>query len=44
MRVGLVTGQEMAKPDPESHLLIKALSDIKISSELISWRADCDWS
>lgn len=44
MRVGLVTGQEMAKADPESHLLIKALSDIKISSELISWKSNCDWS
>ncbi len=43
-RIALVTGSEMAKPDPESHLLVKALADIGIAAELVSWRADIDWS
>lgn len=44
MRVALITGAEMAKPDPESHLLIHELGILDISSELISWRASLDWS
>ena len=44
MRVALITGAEMAKPDPESHLLIRELGILGISSELISWRASLDWS
>jgi len=36
MRVALITGAEMAKPDPESHLLIHELGILGISSELIS--------
>ena len=43
-RIALVTGSEMAKPDPESHLLVAALADIGIPADLVSWRADCDWS
>ena len=44
MRVALITGAEMAKPDSESHLLIHELGILGISSELISWRASLDWS
>jgi glutathione synthase/RimK-type ligase-like ATP-grasp enzyme len=44
MRVALITGAEMAKPDPESHLLIHELGLLGITSELISWRASLDWS
>jgi glutathione synthase/RimK-type ligase-like ATP-grasp enzyme len=44
MRVALITGAEMAKPDPESHLLIHELGVLDIPSELISWRAPLDWS
>jgi glutathione synthase/RimK-type ligase-like ATP-grasp enzyme len=44
MRVALITGAEMAKPDPESHLLIHELDLLGITSELISWRAPLDWS
>ena len=44
MRVALITGAEMAKPDPESHLLIHELCVLGIPSELISWRAPLDWS
>jgi glutathione synthase/RimK-type ligase-like ATP-grasp enzyme len=44
MRVALITGAEMAKPDPESHLLIHELGVLGITSELISWRAPLDWS
>lgn len=43
-RIALVTGSEMAKPDPESHLLVAALAEIGIAAELVSWRAGCDWS
>ena len=44
MRVALITGAEMAKPDPESHLLVHELEVLGIASELISWRASLDWS
>ena len=44
MLVALITGAEMAKPDPESHLLIHELGVLGIPSELISWRAPLDWS
>lgn len=44
MHVALITGAEMAKPDPESHLLIHELGVLGITSELISWRASLDWS
>jgi glutathione synthase/RimK-type ligase-like ATP-grasp enzyme len=44
MRVALITGAEMAKPDPESYLLIQELDHLGIASELISWRAPLDWS
>ena len=44
MRVALITGAEMAKPDPESHLLIHELGLLGITSELISWPASLDWS
>jgi glutathione synthase/RimK-type ligase-like ATP-grasp enzyme len=44
MHVALITGAEMAKPDPESHLLIQELNALNVKSELISWRANCDWT
>jgi glutathione synthase/RimK-type ligase-like ATP-grasp enzyme len=44
MRVALITGAQMAKPDPESYLLIEELHKLGISSELVSWRASLDWS
>ena len=34
----------MAKPDPESHLLVAALHDLGIEAELLPWQAECDWS
>ena len=43
-RVALVTGAEMAKADPESHLLVAALAERGIVGELISWRAAIDWA
>lgn len=43
-RVALVTGEQMAKPDLESHLLVEALAAIGIAAELIPWQASCDWS
>ncbi len=44
MHVALITGAEMAKPDPESYLLIPELNALDIKADLISWRANCDWS
>ena len=44
MHVALITGAEMAKPDPESYLLIPELNALDIKADLISWRAICDWA
>lgn len=43
-RIALVTGLEMAKPDPESHLLVDALAAIGISADVLAWQTACDWS
>lgn len=43
MRIALVTGREMAKADPESHLLVAALAEIGIAADVLPWQADCDW-
>lgn len=42
--VALVTGSEMAKPDPESHLLLAALTELGVEAEMVSWRDHRDWS
>lgn len=44
MHVALITGAEMAKPDPESYLLIQELNALNVKADLISWRAKCDWA
>jgi len=44
MLVALVTGSQMAKGDPESHLLIDELKRVGIEASLIPWQTECDWS
>lgn len=43
-RVALVTGQEMAKPDPETHWLVGALAARGIVADQLPWQSDCDWA
>lgn len=43
-RIALVTGAAMAKPDPESHLLVAALARRGVLAELVPWDADRDWA
>ncbi len=42
--IALVTGAAMAKPDPESHLLVAALARRGIAAELVPWDGDRDWT
>ncbi len=41
--IALVTGAEMAKPDPETHYLVAALHDLGIAPEVLPWPAAVDW-
>ena len=43
-RIALVTGAEMAKPDPESHLLVAALARRGITAELVPWDSAQQWA
>jgi glutathione synthase/RimK-type ligase-like ATP-grasp enzyme len=43
-RIALVTGASMAKPDPESHLLLAALARRGISAELVPWDSAQQWA
>jgi glutathione synthase/RimK-type ligase-like ATP-grasp enzyme len=42
--VVLATSSSMPKPDPESHLLVTALEQRGVSTRLLAWDADVDWS
>ena len=45
MQVVLVTGRDMArKPDPESHLLVAALTDLGIDVAIRPWDDATDWA
>lgn len=43
-RIALVTGAEMAKPDPETHLLVDALAARGIEAPVLAWDGDHDWA
>ena len=38
-RIALVTGAEMAKPDPKTHHLIAALAQLGIEANIVPWSA-----
>ena len=44
IRIALVTGASMAKPDPESHLLVAALTRRGIAAELVPWDSAQPWA
>ena len=44
VRIALVTGASMAKPDPESHLLVAALARRGIVAELVPWDSAQAWA
>ncbi len=42
-RIVLVTGATMAKPDPETHLLVAALAEIGVEAVVAPWDSPEDW-
>lgn len=42
--IALVTGATMAKPDPETHLLVAALAQIGIAADILPWSSQADWA
>ena len=44
IRIALVTGASMAKPDPESHLLVAALARRGIAADLVPWDSAQAWA
>ncbi len=43
-RIALVTGATMAKPDPETHLLVDALAQRGIVADVPPWNSEQDWA
>lgn len=43
-RIVLVTGATMAKPDPETHLLVAALAEIGVEAVVAPWDSPEDWA
>ena len=43
-RIALVTGAEMAKPDPETHHLVAALAQLGIEADIVPWSAPVNWA
>ena len=43
-RIVLVTGATMAKPDPETHLLVAALARIGVDAVVVPWDSPEDWA
>ena len=43
-RIALVTGAAMAKPDPETHLLVAALARIGVDALVAPWDSALDWA
>ena len=43
-RIALVTGATMAKPDPETHLLVDALAQIGIAADILPWSSQVHWA
>ena len=43
-RIALVTGAEMAKPDPETHYLVAALAELGVEADVLPWDSPVDWA
>ena len=43
-RIALVTGAEMAKPDPETHYLVAALAELGVEADIVPWDSPADWA
>ena len=43
-RLVLVTGAEMAKPDPETHHLVAALAGLGVEADIVPWSDPVDWA
>lgn len=43
-RIVLVTGAEMAKPDPETPHLVAALAQLGVEADVVPWSAPVDWA
>ena len=43
-RIALVTGADMAKPDPETHYLVAALAQLGVAADIVPWDAPVDWA
>jgi glutathione synthase/RimK-type ligase-like ATP-grasp enzyme len=42
--IALVTSAEITRPDPETHLLVAALSDLGVGSRVVEWESGQDWA
>ncbi|KAA6182057.1 hypothetical protein F2Q65_18530 [Thiohalocapsa marina] len=42
--IALVTGATMAKPDPETHLLVDALAQLGLGADVLPWNSAQDWA
>ena len=43
-RIALVTGAEMAKPDPETRHLVAALAQLGIEADIVPWSDPVNWA
>ena len=44
LRLALVTGASMAKPDPETHWLVAALANQDVAADVLPWDGATDWA
>ena len=44
LRIALVTGASMAKPDPETHWLVAALANQGVAADVLPWDGATDWA
>lgn len=44
LRIALVTGASMAKPDPETHWLVAALANQGVATDVLPWDGTTDWA
>ncbi len=44
LRIALVTGASMAKPDPETHWLVAALANQGVAADVLPWDGTTNWA